>query len=121
MDELIKEFLDESGECIAVVEEHVGALRQGAATRDQLTLMYSAVHTVKGSCGFLGYAKLEAVTAAGEGLLKAIRDGRHPQGTESAAALADLAQASRNILRSIESGGTEGEADYSGVVAALRG
>jgi len=38
--------------------------------------VFRTIHTIKGTCGFLGFNKLEKVAHAGENLLSRLRDGQ---------------------------------------------
>lgn len=120
MDELRGGFLEEAGECVARLEAGLASLRAGTTHHEDFADLHAAVHTIKGGCGFLGFSKLEAVATAGEELLRRLRDGEISSGAEVAAHLEELVRALRQILNSLETRGTEGEAYYSGLVAALR-
>ena len=46
--------------------------------RATLALIFRLVHTIKGTCGFLGLPRLEHVTHAAETVLGQVRDGELP-------------------------------------------
>jgi CheY-like chemotaxis protein len=51
----------------------VAGLRGGAD--DYMTKPFRTVHTLKGSCGFFGFARLAALSHHGESLLSRLREG----------------------------------------------
>ena len=75
MDDLLVEFLTETSESLEVIDSEL--VRFEAEPNDQgiLNNVFRLVHTIKGTCGFLGLPRLEAVAHAGETLLGRFRDG----------------------------------------------
>ena len=71
--------------------------------------IFRAVHTIKGTTGFLGFSRLEALSHAGENLLGLLRDGRIAVNAEMISGLLTLMDRLRGVLGSIESMGAEGE------------
>ncbi len=54
MDDLLKEFLTETSENLAVLDVELVRLEQNPNDMDLLGNIFRLVHTVKGTCGFLG-------------------------------------------------------------------
>ncbi len=75
MDDLLREFLTESNENLLRFEQEIVVLEQRPDDRDLLASIFRSMHTIKGTCGFLGLARLEAVAHAAENVLGAARDG----------------------------------------------
>jgi two-component system chemotaxis sensor kinase CheA len=75
MDDLLREFLTETGENIAVLDVELVKLEQNPNDPNLLSSIFRLVHTVKGTCGFLGLPRLEAVAHASENVLGKFRDG----------------------------------------------
>ena len=75
MDELLGEFLTETEESLAVVDLELVQLEQNPNNPDILSNIFRLVHTIKGTCGFLGLPRLEKVAHAAEDLLGLFRDG----------------------------------------------
>jgi two-component system chemotaxis sensor kinase CheA len=75
MDELPADFLTETNESLAELD--VALLRLERTPDDQQTLsqIFRLVHTIKGTCGFLGLPRLEQVAHAAENVLGRVRDG----------------------------------------------
>src|SRR5207247_722891 len=75
---------------------------------------------IKGTCGFLGFAKLERIAHAAESLLAGLRDGSLSITPQTAGVLLATGAVMRLILRQIEATGTDGEDDHDGLVEDLR-
>ena len=74
MDDLIRDFLTETNESIGQVDNDLVALEQRPDDGELIGRIFRLVHTVKGTCGFLGLARLEKVAHAGENVLGRFRD-----------------------------------------------
>ena len=75
MDDLLVEFLTETNESMETLDVELVKLEQNPKDPELLSNIFRLVHTVKGTCGFLGLPRLEAVAHAGENVLGKIRDG----------------------------------------------
>ncbi|MEJ0018904.1 MAG: chemotaxis protein CheW [Acetobacteraceae bacterium] len=75
MDDLIADFLTETNESIADLDVALVKLEQTPGDQETLSLIFRLVHTIKGTCGFLGLPRLERVAHAGENVLGKVRDG----------------------------------------------
>ena len=102
MDDVIKEFLVESYENLDRLDLDLLILDKSGPTREMLSSIFRTFHTIKGTCGFLGFKQLERITHCGETLLSRLRDGKIPPSSDLAAALLDLVVAIREMLPSIE-------------------
>jgi len=121
MDEIIKEFLIESGEALDLLDRDLVALERDPTSRDLLAEVFRAVHTIKGNSGVLGFSQLERVAHLGENLLSRMRDGKvllNPAITSGLLAMVDVL---RHVLQNIERAGSEGPGDYAGVLQKLEG
>src|SRR3984957_3481661 len=70
--------------------------------------IFPAVHTIKGTTGFLGFYRLERLAHEGESLVGSLRDGRLAVTTELISGLLKLMDGLRSILALIEETGGEG-------------
>ncbi len=118
-DNVIREFLVESYENLDRLDRELVNLEDDPSDRETLASVFRTIHTIKGTCGFLGFSKLESVTHAGENLLGRLRDGDLQLNAEITSALLAMVDAVREILISIESTQQEGEGDYSVLVVTL--
>lgn len=75
MDELLGEFITETNESIAELDNDIVTLEQTPDNPELLGRIFRTMHTIKGTCGFIGLPRLEKVAHAGENILGKIRDG----------------------------------------------
>jgi len=75
MDDLLSEFLTETNESLAVLDVELVHLEQNPNNPSLLNNIFRLVHTIKGTCGFLGLPRLETLAHAGENVLGKFRDG----------------------------------------------
>jgi two-component system, chemotaxis family, sensor kinase CheA len=75
MDELLREFLTETRETLDVVDVELVRFEQDPNNTRILDNIFRLVHTIKGTCGFLGLPRLEALAHASETLMGRFRDG----------------------------------------------
>jgi len=76
MDEIVRDFLIESSENLDRLDQELVKLESEPSSQELLASVFRTIHTIKGSCGFLGFAQLEKVAHAGESLLSRLRDGK---------------------------------------------
>ena len=76
MDDLLQEFLTETSESLDVVDLELVRFEQEPNNEKILDNIFRLVHTIKGTCGFLGLPRLEALAHAGETLMGKYRDGK---------------------------------------------
>jgi two-component system, chemotaxis family, sensor kinase CheA len=110
--EIVKDFLVESYENLDRLDRDLVNLEKNPNDRDALAEVFRTIHTIKGTCGFLGFAKLEKVAHVGESLLTLLRDGDLTLNPERTTALLGMVDAVRQMLKEIESTGQDGEIDY---------
>src|ERR1700685_1383117 len=75
MDDLLREFLTETGESLDTVDNQLVRSEQEPNNAKILDNIFRLVHTIKGTCGFLGLPRLEALAHAAETLMSRFRDG----------------------------------------------
>ncbi len=109
MDDLTREFLLESQEGLDRMERALTDLESHPGDAELLAEIFRSVHTIKGTTGFLGFGRLEALSHAGENLLGLLRDGKLAANPEIISGLLSLMDVLRGVLRSIETTGAEGE------------
>src|ERR1700755_3114341 len=80
MDDLLCEFLTETNESLDTVDNQLVKFEQDPNNAKILDNIFRLVHTIKGTCGFLGLPRLEALTHAAEALMGNFRGGRRVTG-----------------------------------------
>lgn len=119
MDELLSEFLTECCEGMATLDAELVLLERQPADTQRLDAIFRIVHTIKGTCGFLGLARLERVAHAAESVLGQLRDGRLSPTPEVMAAVFAAVDRIRIILDGLASAGAEPPGDDRAVIDGL--
>ena len=119
MDEVTQEFLIESNELLDQLDRDLVDLEKDSGSKELLASIFRAIHTIKGTSGTLGFPKLESVAHVGENVLSRMRDGKLVLNAEITSALLKMIDVVRNILRTVESSGSEGEPELKEVIASL--
>ena len=119
MDDLLSEFLTETRESIDVVDVELVKLEQDPNNSDVIDNIFRLVHTIKGTCGFLGLPRLESVAHSSENVLGRFRD-KELEVTPGAVTVV-LASLDRikDILSELETSGQEPEGDDNELIAKL--
>lgn len=118
-DEIVKEFLVESSENLDQLDQNLVALEKDPGSQEILSSIFRAVHTIKGTTGFLGFPKLESVAHAGENLLSRLRDRKLLLTPEVTSGLLAMVDALREMLASIEASGSDGDREYGELIQIL--
>ncbi|MBL4665357.1 MAG: chemotaxis protein CheA, partial [Nitrospinaceae bacterium] len=119
MAEIVNEFLVESYENLDQLDQNLIDLEQNPGNTDILSSIFRTIHTIKGTCGFIGFTKLESVAHVGESLLSKLRDGVLDLDPPRTSALLAMVDAIRQMLSCIEADRNEGSVDYSELVETL--
>jgi two-component system, chemotaxis family, sensor kinase CheA len=119
MDELAREFLIESQEGLDRMERCLTELEERPQDAALLAEIFRAVHTIKGTTGFLAFRRLEKLAHAGENLLGLLRDGKLSADRSIVTGLLQLLDGLRSILKIIEADGNEGDGEDTGLIARL--
>jgi two-component system chemotaxis sensor kinase CheA len=119
MDDLLSEFLTETNENLAVLDVELVKLEQNPNDIDLLSNIFRLVHTVKGTCGFLGLPRLESVAHAGENVLGKVRDGELEVTPQAVTLILACLDRIRSIMGDLEASGTEPAGDDSELIKSL--
>ncbi len=119
MDDLLAEFLAETAESVAELDLALVRLEQAPDDAATLGLIFRLVHTVKGTCGFLGLPRLERVAHAAENVLGQVRDGRLTVTADLIGPVLAAIDAVRAILAHLADTGAEPPGDDAPTIAAL--
>jgi len=115
MDDLLSEFLTETNESISVLDVELVKLEQNPNDPELLGNIFRLVHTIKGTCGFLGLPRLETLAHASENVLGKIRDGDLIVTPDAVTLILESLDGIKSILAILEST----EAEPAGNDAAL--
>jgi two-component system chemotaxis sensor kinase CheA len=101
MDELLRDFLTETGESLDLVDSELVRFEQEPNNGQILGNIFRLVHTIKGTCGFLALSRLETLTHAAETLMGKFRDGM-PITVEAVTLILSTIDRIKEILAGIE-------------------
>src|ERR1700730_7227272 len=119
LDDVIAEFLVESNENLDSLDQAFLVLEEDPTDRDTLAAVFRTMHSIKGASGFLGFAHLEVLTHAAEGLLSPLRDGAIGLTPGVTSALFQTVDAVRSMLSQIDLDRTDGDDDHAELLALL--
>ncbi len=118
MDDLLGEFLTETNEGLQVLDTELVKLEQDPSP-ELLDNIFRVMHTIKGTCGFLGLPRLEAVAHSGETVLGKIRDGELVVTPSRVSLILECLDRIREILGKLEETEAEPEGDDRELIAKL--
>nr|WP_303649595.1 chemotaxis protein CheA [Asticcacaulis machinosus] len=116
---MIAEFLTETAESLEVVDSELVKFEANPNERKTLDNIFRLVHTIKGTCGFLGLGRLEAVAHAGETLLGRFRDGKLEVTSDAVTLVLHSIDRIKFILSGLESTGNEPDGDDHDLISQL--
>ena len=105
MDDLLSDFLSETAEHIQGIESQLVLFERNSSDTDAVMQIFRLLHTIKGTCGFLGLSRLQAISHAAETLIDTLRNGAPP----AAIAVSLLLQAMDRIKHLVARVGELGE------------
>jgi len=117
--EIVGEFLLESHENLDQIDRDLVHLEQDPDSRDLISRIFRAIHTIKGTSGFLAFSRLETLAHAGESLLSKLRDGVQPVTPATITTLLATIDGVRSLLTAIEENGSESDVDVESIIAQV--
>jgi two-component system chemotaxis sensor kinase CheA len=96
--DIVKDFLVESYENLDRLDRDLVGLEKNPKDKEALAGVFRTIHTIKGTCGFLGFGKLEKVAHVGENLLAHLRDGQLTLNPAITTALLGMVDAVRQMV-----------------------
>ncbi|MGH6726033.1 MAG: hybrid sensor histidine kinase/response regulator [Pseudolabrys sp.] len=118
MDELLREFVNETHESLDVVDVELVRFEQDPNNAKILDNVFRLVHTIKGTCGFLGLPRLEALAHAAETLMGKFRDGL-PATSDAVTLILATIDRIKQILETLEREQREPEGADEDLIADL--
>jgi two-component system, chemotaxis family, sensor kinase CheA len=119
MDDLLREFLTETHESLDTVDNQLVRFEQDPNNARILDNIFRLVHTMKGTCGFLGLPRLEALAHAGETLMGKFRDGM-PVTAEAVTLILSSIDRIKEILAGLEATEAEPEGNDQDLIVKLQ-
>ena len=118
MDEMLKEFLAELAEQIEAASAQIVEFERNPHDAALIASIFRLVHTIKGTCGFLGLNRLQMLTHAAESLIGALREGAKATPEVVSAILAAVDRV-KLMLAELEDAGQEVEGDDTDLIKML--
>src|SRR6266542_3418008 len=115
MDDLLREFLTETSE---IVDVELVRFEQEPNNAKILDNVFRLVHTIKGTCGFLGLPRLEGLAHAAETLMGKFRDGMPVTGDAVTLILATIDRL-KDVLNGLEQTEAEPEGTDTDLIGEL--
>ena len=119
MDDLLSEFLTETNENLSVLDVELVHLEQNPNHPGLINNIFRLVHTIKGTCGFLGLPRLESVAHASENVLGKIRDGSLVVTPGAVSLILESLDRIKSILAALEATEAEPKGDDAGLISRL--
>jgi two-component system chemotaxis sensor kinase CheA len=119
MDDLLQEFLTECTESLAILDLELVRFERDTSDTTILSNIFRLMHTIKGTCGFLGLPRLGAVAHAGENILGKFRDGELPVTSEAVSLILKAIDRIRVLLAELESRGAEPDGGDGELIAEI--
>ena len=118
MDDLLREFLTETSESLDTVDNQLVRFEQEPNNAKILDNIFRLVHTIKGTCGFLGLPRLEALAHAAETLMGKFRDGMPVTG-EAVTLILTTIDRIKDLLAQLEANESEPEGEDRDLISEL--
>ncbi|MBV9523466.1 MAG: hybrid sensor histidine kinase/response regulator [Alphaproteobacteria bacterium] len=119
MDDLLSDFLTETAENLSLLDRDLVALEKNPNDPALLGNIFRLVHTIKGTCGFLGLPRLEAVAHAAENVLGKIRDGELAITAQAISLILEALDCIKAIMAALEASAAEPEGEDANLIARL--
>src|SRR3954469_2110338 len=109
----------ETHENLDQIDRDLVDLEQDPNSRDLISRIFRAIHTIKGTSGFLAFTRLETLAHAGESLLSWLRDGVQAVTPATITTLLATIDGVRSLLAAIEEAGNEGDVDVDSIISSV--
>jgi two-component system, chemotaxis family, sensor kinase CheA len=119
VDDLLSDFLTETNESLAELDGALLTLERTPDDAETLGFIFRLVHTIKGTCGFLGLPRLERVAHAGENVLGKLRDRTLIVTPDIVSQVLACTDAIKAIVATLSETGAEPAGDDAALIVAL--
>lgn len=119
MDDLFSEFITETQESLTEIDAGLIRLEENPNDKDLLGKIFRVMHTIKGTCGFLGLPRLEKVAHSAENLLDLFRSDKLAPNSSNITLIFKSIDRVRFLLGELENHGAEPQGDDSDLIQQL--
>lgn len=119
MDDLVTEFITETNESLAEIDSELVTLEQNPNDKGILGNIFRLMHTIKGTCGFLGLPRLEKTAHHAENVLGKFRDGELQVTPDYVTLIFESIDRIKYILGELEATGAEPDGSDQDIIEKL--
>lgn len=119
MDDLIVEFLTETNESLQELDTDLITLEQNPNDKNLISKIFRLMHTIKGTCGFLGLPRLETVAHRAENVMGRFREGNLEVTPAYVSLILESLDRVRYLLGHIEANSVEPEGSDAELIEKL--
>ncbi|MBA5868747.1 MAG: chemotaxis protein CheA [Nitrospira sp. CR2.1] len=119
MQEILNDFLTESNEMLEVLDQRFVTLEADPSNTDLLNEIFRAMHSMKGSAGFLGFNHLVDVAHRGENILNKLRQAEMAVSPSIISVILETVDVIKAIMADIKDSGTDSHVPTSAISAKL--
>lgn len=119
MDDLLSEFLTETNESLGALDLDMVKLEQNPNDKELLSSIFRLMHTIKGTCGFLGLPRLETVAHRAENVMGRFRDGDLKVTPSYVTLIFESFDRIKMIISGLEETGSEPQGDDRALIEKL--
>ena len=119
MQEILNDFLTESNEMLEVLDQRFVTLESDPNNTDLLNEIFRAMHSMKGSAGFLGFNHLVDVAHRGENILNKLRQGEMAVSPAIISVILETIDIIKAIMADIRETGTDSNVATEAIAATL--
>lgn len=119
MQEILNDFLTESNEMLEVLDQRFVTLESDPNNTDLLNEIFRAMHSMKGSAGFLGFNNLVDVAHRGENILNKLRQGEMAVNPAIISLILETIDVIKAIMADIRESGADSHVATAAIAAKL--
>jgi len=119
MQEILNDFLTESNEMLEVLDQRFVTLESDPNNTDLLNEIFRAMHSMKGSAGFLGFNHLVDVAHRGENILNKLRQAEMAVSPTIISVILETIDVIKAIMADIRESGTDNHTPTQVIAAKL--
>ncbi len=118
-DDILQGFLEESWENLNQLDSDIVAFEKDTENDDLLASIFRTIHTIKGTCGFIGLTRIGAVSHATENVLGKMRDRSIERTTDGISLVLEGIDGIKELMQGLESSGEEPNVDHKELISHL--
>lgn len=119
MDQVLCEFIAESWESLNQLDADIVELEKRNGDPELLASVFRTIHTIKGTCGFIGLTRLGVLAHSTENVLGQMREGKLEPSSDAFSITLRAIDEIKALLTSIEATGQEPERDHASLIHQL--